>query len=267
MSRVTPRPRLRLLVTLAEALWLPVLLFALWGWVSADSSSIYFPPLSKIIALTWQDIAHGPLPRFMLFSLGNLAAGLALAIVLGMGLGLALGLSPTALRLADPILQFFRAMPKVALVPLFIGALGIGALPKIYSIALGCVWPILLNTIDGVRGVDEGLLDMARAYRIPLRQRLARVVLPAAAPQIVAGVRVALSVGVVVMVVSEIYGSQQGVGYYVLNASRAFDVAQTWGGTLLIGLIGYALSTAFVMAERWILRWHFERARLTGQQT
>jgi ABC-type nitrate/sulfonate/bicarbonate transport system permease component len=244
-----------------HAAWLPVLLLCAWWWASSGSTSVYFPPLATIVALTWADLAHGPLPGFIAFSLGNLAAGLGLATVVGLGLGLLLGMSPSTYRLLDPLLQFFRAMPKVALVPLFIGALGIGALPKIYSIALGCVWPILLNTIDGVRGVDPAQLEMARAYRIPLALRLLRVVLPAAAPQIVAGVRVALSIGVVVMVVSEIYGAQQGVGYYVLNASRAFDVAQTWGGTLLVGAIGYALSSAFVVAERWLLAWHFLRAR------
>jgi sulfonate transport system permease protein len=252
------------LVHALQAVWLPVALFAAWWWFSRDSASIYFPPLSRIVALTWADLVDGPLPGFIAFSLGNLAAGLALAVCLGIGLGVALGLSPLAWRLVDPVLQFFRAMPKVALVPLFIGALGIGAQPKIYSIALGCVWPILLNTIDGVRGVSPEQFEMAHAYRIPLALRLRRVVLPAAAPQIVAGVRVALAVGVVVMVVSEIYGSQQGVGYYVLHASRAFDVPQTWGGTLLIGLIGYVLSTVFVMAEQWFLRWHFLRARITG---
>ncbi|MBO9649484.1 MAG: ABC transporter permease [Variovorax sp.] len=248
-----------------EGFWLPVLLFALWWWASAGSQSIYFPPLATIVSLTWADLVRGPLPGFILFSLGNLAAGLGLATAVGIALGLLLGWMPAVHRVVDPLLQFFRAMPKVALVPLFIGALGIGALPKVYSIALGCVWPILLNTIDGVRGVEPGQLDMARAYRIPLALRIRRVVLPAAAPQIVAGVRVALSVGVVVMVVSEIYGSQQGMGYYVLNASRAFDVPQTWGGTLLIGLVGYALSTTFVLAERWFLRWHFARAQLLGQ--
>jgi sulfonate transport system permease protein len=248
----------------AQSLWLPLLLFGTWWWISADSTSIYFPPLAKIVAVTWDDLAYGPLAGFVLFSLGNLAAGLALACASGIGLGLLLGWMPGLHRVVDPLLQFFRAMPKVALVPLFIGALGIGALPKIYSIALGCVWPILLSTIDGVRSIDAAQLDTARAYRIPAGLRLRKLILPAAAPQIVAGVRVALSVGVVVMVVSEIYGSQQGVGYYVLNASRAFDVPQTWGGTLLVGVIGYALSTAFVIGERWFLAWHFERARLLG---
>lgn len=257
----------RAAVQAGQAAWLPVLLFALWWWTSADSASIYFPPLSKIVAFTLADLTRGPLPDYILFSLGNLAAGLALALAVGISLGVLLGLQPTLLRLADPLLQFFRNMPKAALVPLFIGALGIGALPKIYLITLGCVWPILLNTIDGVRGIDEGQREMARAYRIPPWLQLRRLVLPAAAPQIVAGVRVALSVGVVVMVVSEIYGSRHGVGYYVLHASRAFDVPQTWGGTLLIGAIGYLLSTAFVLAERRLLRWHFLRARTSGRST
>jgi sulfonate transport system permease protein len=250
-----------------QAIWLPALLVALWWWASAGSTSIYFPPLSKIVALTWADLIDGMLPRHIAFSLGNLAAGLGLAVFVGIALGVLLGSVPWLLRLVDPMLQFFRSMPKAALVPLFIGALGIGALPKIYSIALGCVWPVLLNTIDGVRGVEPAQLEMARAYRIPRGLRLWRLVLPAAAPQVVAGVRVALAIGVVVMVVSEIYGSQLGVGYYVLHASRAFDVPQTWGGTLLIGLIGYVLSTLFVGGERWFLRWHVLRAQQAGRGT
>ena len=253
----------RSIAAVGEAAVLPLLLFVAWWLATANSTSVFFPPLRTILSETGNDLLFGPLPRFLRFSLGNLAAGLGLATVAGVGFGLLLGLSPALNRLLDPALQFFRALPKVTLVPLIIGALGIGPMPKVLAIALGCVWPILLNTIDGVRGLETGHRDMARAYRLSPRLRLVHVVFPGALPQIVAGVRVALSVGVVIMVVSEIYGAEEGLGYYILSASRSFEVAKTWGGTLLVGLTGYALATGFAALERRMLSWHHDRALRT----
>jgi sulfonate transport system permease protein len=105
---------------------------------------------------------------------------------------------------------------------------------------------------------------MARAYRIPRMLRLRKVVLPAALPQIVAGVRVALAVGVVVMVVSEIFSSTKGLGHSINTAGSVFDVASAWAGTLLVGVLGYLLSVLFVLLEKVILRWYFESAALSG---
>jgi ABC-type nitrate/sulfonate/bicarbonate transport system permease component len=147
----------------------------------------------------------------------------------------------------------------VAFVPVIILTLGIGAAPKIFLIFLGSLWPILLNTISGVEGINPAILETARSYRIPWRLRLRRVILPGATPQIVAGVRVALSVAVVLMVVSEIYGSPVGLGNFILQSGSSFQVTDTWGGTILIGLLGYALSVLLLAVEHLLLGWYYQR--------
>lgn len=249
---------------LLEHAWLVIVLFALWWFASAGSASIYFPPLSEILGTLWNGLTEGPLVPYMWFSLRNLALGLLLAGAAGVLAGLFVGEYEGLRRVVDPILQFARAIPQSALIPIVIGILGIGAAPKVYVIAFACVWPILLNTIDGVRGMDPNVDEMARAYRIPAFLRMRRVVLPAALPQIVAGMRVALSIGVIIMVVSELFGAKAGVGFYILRAGSNFSVAETWAGTLLVGALGYLLSTAFVVFERLVLGWYFESARSGG---
>jgi ABC-type nitrate/sulfonate/bicarbonate transport system permease component len=244
--------------------WLPLALIAAWWFGSANSSSIYFPPLQVILSALARDLSTGPLMDYLAFSLTNLAAGLAIAAVAGIGIGILLGSVKPIRDACNPLIQFVRSIPQVALVPLIIGALGIGAMPKIWSIAFACMWPILLNTIDGVRGMDTAQSDMARAYRLTPRVRFWRVYLPAAMPQIMAGMRVALAVGVVVMVVSEIYGADSGIGYYILHSGRNFEIPETWAGTILAGLLGYVLSTLFVVIERYVLAWYFASAHLAA---
>src|SRR5690606_24419444 len=108
-------------------------------------------------------------------SLYRFAAGFVIALVLGVALGIWLGLAPLARRAADPIIDFFRAMPKPALLPVAILFLGVGSSMKIAIIAFGAIWPVLLNTIDGVRGVDPNMLEMSRVYGISRRDRIRKV--------------------------------------------------------------------------------------------
>jgi ABC-type nitrate/sulfonate/bicarbonate transport system permease component len=241
--------------------WLPALLVAAWWLMSTGSKSFYFPPLSEILAALWHDLVAGPLPYYLAVSLGNLAMGLAIAIVLGVAFGLLIGELDTLRDVASPTLNFFRAVPPAAIVPIVIIALGVGAAPKVFIIALGCFWPILLNTIDGVRGTSAAVRETARAYRIPARLVVFRVALPAAMPQIMAGIRVALAVALVLMVISEFFGADAGVGFYITEASTRFATKQAWAGTILVGLLGYALSAAFLVVERNVLAWYFQDSR------
>lgn len=243
---------------LVSKYWLPLALLVLWWYASSGSQSLYFPPLSEICGVAWRDLTSGPLVGYLGFSLTNLVFGLAIAITTGVVFGVLLGSLPRVLSAVDPYIQFMRSIPQVALVPLIIGALGIGAVPKIWSIGFACMWPILLSTIDGVRGVDPSQIDFARAYRLPKIARYLDVIVPAAMPQIIPGVRIALAIGVIVMVVSELYGADSGIGYYILQSGRNFAVRETWAGTILVGLIGYALSRLFEVFEHIALRWYFE---------
>jgi ABC-type nitrate/sulfonate/bicarbonate transport system permease component len=122
-----------------------------------------------------------------------------------------------------------------------------------------------LNTIDGVAGVDLTLTDTARAYGIRGLQRLRRVVLPWASPQIFAGMRTALSLALIVMVVSEMVASTNGVGYFVVQSQRSFAIPEMWSGIIMLGLLGYGLNLVFGLVEHRILRWH-RGARARAEQ-
>ena len=147
----------------------PLLALVLWGVMSAGSETYYFPPLTDILSTfadTWlfERVGSDVVP-----SLLRMGAGFAIAVVVGIGVGLVLGLSPRARRATSPIVEFLRAIPPPALLPFAILVIGVGDSMKVFIIGLVCLWPILLNTIDGVTGVDPTLRETARVYGIPQR--------------------------------------------------------------------------------------------------
>jgi ABC-type nitrate/sulfonate/bicarbonate transport system permease component len=234
----------------------PIGLIALWWVTSEASSSSFYPPLSKVVESLRDVWLAERIGSDVVPSLGRFAAGYVLAVVAGVGLGLLIGSSPPLRRATQPVTEFVRAIPPPLLLPLAIVTLGIGNDSKIVVIALGAVWPVLLNTVDGVRSVDRELLDAARAFRLDRRHRVTRVVLPSAGPKIAVGMRTALAVALILMVISEMQGSTNGLGFRVLDAQRSFDSAGTYAGVVVIGVIGLILNLAFVAVERRVLRWH-----------
>jgi ABC-type nitrate/sulfonate/bicarbonate transport system permease component len=247
--------RERLLATLLEVT-VPILALVAWGVASSGSETYYFPPLTDILetfADTWlfERVGSDVVP-----SLLRMGAGYAIAVVLGIAVGLLLGMSKRARRAAAPIVEFLRAIPPPALLPFAILVIGVGNSMKVFIIAFVCVWPILLNTIDGVTGVDPTLRDTTRVYGIDTRDRLWRVMLPAASPQIFAGMRTSLSLALILMVISEMVASTNGIGYFVLQSQRTFAIPEMWSGILLLGILGYVLNGILVLVERRLLRWH-----------
>lgn len=251
----------RRLGRLAIFFWLPVLILLLLFVLTAGSTNIYFPPASEVLATLVDGFTSGQLVDALAFSLTNYLIGYALAACAGVLLGLLLGERKATREALQPTLNFIRALPFVALVPVFIIALGIGSGPKIALIALGCFWPVLLNTMDGVRSINPAVLETVRSYRVPGRLRLYRVTLMGALPQIFTGLRIALSVGIVLVVVSEMYGSAEGIGYYILFSGQRFAVTETWAGTVVLGIVGYLVSVVFLAVEHVSLGWHFQRPR------
>ncbi|MCR2764458.1 ABC transporter permease [Microbacterium sp. zg.B48] len=240
--------------------WLPIALVALWFVASAASTSAFWPSLATILQTVVDWAASGQLWGDLLFSFGNYFAALALAILVGLGFGLAIGLLPYVGEVLSPYLDFFRTLPIVVFVPIVILVLGVGRGPKVFLIFLACVWPILLNCIEGVRSIAPSVFETARGYRIPLGLRIRRVVLPGAAPQIAVGIRLAVTIGLVMLVVSEMYGSTEGVGYFILQSGQRFQLAAAWGGTLLVGVIGWAFTVVYVLIEHRVLAWTREDA-------
>ena len=232
------------------------MLAALWLW-TANAQSYYYPPLGDVLSAfrsTWlfERFIGDALP-----SLGRLAVGYVIAAVVGIALGVLLGQRPALRRMVSPIIEFMRAIPAPALIPFAILVLGVGNDAKVFLIAVVCVFPVLLNAIDGVAGVEPTLLDTTTVYRIGKLDRLRFVVLPAAAPQISAGLRTSLSLSLILMVISEMVASANGIGYFILQAQRSFAITEMWSGILLLGLLGYLFNFIFTLVERRVLAWHY----------
>lgn len=241
-----------------QHVWLIVVLVLLWWIGSASSTSAFFPPLSKSVSALVQGLGDGTIIGDIGFSLFNLIVALLIASAIGIVFGLVIGEVEWLREVLEPVMHFMRSIPQPALVPLILGAFGIGIAPKIGTIAFACVWPVLLNTIDGVRGGEPVARRMSRIYRIPRLLYFRRVVLPGALPQILAGIRVALPIGIVLMIVSELFASDRGLGYYILSSSSQFEFPQTWAGAIVVGLVGWALSLLFALLERSLLRWYIK---------
>ena len=241
---------------LFAALALPAVLLAVWWVLSAGSENFYFPPLSEILAALGAEWFGSRLLDDVVPSLLRLAAGYAVGAVVAVTLGVLIGTYRRLRAFLEPVLEFFRAIPPPVLAPIFLLTFGIGDTFKIAVIAFGCLWPILLNTAEGVRAVDEVLSDTARSYGIHGRARLRHLVLPAAGPQIFAGLRQGLSVAVILMVISELFAATNGLGFAIVQSQRSFAIPEMWAGMLVLGALGVLLAVLFRVVENRQLAWY-----------
>ncbi|MCX5535725.1 ABC transporter permease subunit [Streptomyces sp. NBC_00006] len=247
---------LRALRAAALAVALPCVLVAVWWFASDASTSFYAPPLRTILGRFDDTWTAERLQDDVLPSVLRLLAGYAVAGVVGVALGVVIGSSRRARAACEPALEFLRAVPPPVLVPVIMLFAGIGDTMKIAVIASGCVWPVLLNTTAGVRSVDRVAAETARSYGLGGAARLRHLVLPAASPQIFAGLRQALSIGVILMVISEMYACSSGLGFAVVEFQRSFAVPEMWTGILVLGLLGVVLALLFRLVERRALGWY-----------
>ncbi|WP_164233268.1 ABC transporter permease [Microbacterium hydrocarbonoxydans] len=234
----------------------PVMLLGLWWFASAGSLNAFFPPLQRIVERLWQLVQT---PAFLVdvaSSVGNLVVSFLLATVIGVLLGLALGLVRVLSLFVEPTIHFFRAIPPVALVPIFVSLIGFGNETRVLSITLAAVFPILISTIDGVRAGEPTLEMVSRVYRLSAAERLFSVMLPAASPRILSGMQVSLITAFVVMIASEMLGSSTGLGAATLLAQQSFAIPDMWAGILVLGVIGYLATALFTLFRRRVLRWY-----------
>ena len=235
---------------------LPVALLTAWWIASAGSANFYFPPL-RTIAVTFVEVWVSPrILDDVVPSLARLAAGYLAAVGLGLVIGIPIGLSRPLRNTLEPVLEFLRAIPPPALVPILILFAGIGDAMKTLVIVSGCIWPVLLNTVEGVRGRDEVLDDVTRCYRIRGIARLWHFVIPAASPQMFTGMRQALAIGIILMVISEMFAASNGLGFAIIQFERSFAVPEMWTGIIMLGLIGIVLAQVFRLVERRMLAWY-----------
>jgi ABC-type nitrate/sulfonate/bicarbonate transport system permease component len=235
----------------------PVAILAAWQLWTVQAENPNFPRLSTILVQFQELWLFSEFGTHVVPSLERIVLGFGIATVAGVALGVPLGLSRLGRAFAMPHVEYWRAMPPPALLPISIVLLhSIGNVQKVSFIAFFCLFPILLNTMDGVRSIDPTLIETARSYNVPRRERIRRLVLPAALPQISAGMRTSLSLAVIIMVVAEYFSSTSGVGYVLLISKNTFQLAPMWAAIVLIGVLGYLLNVLFLLAERRVLAWH-----------
>ncbi len=244
-------------LAVAAEIVVPVALLLGWQLWTVHAGSQYFPRLSTIL-VEFRDLwLFSEFGTHVVPSLQRIALGFGIAVVAGIVLGIPLGLSRWGRLAAMPHIEFWRAVPPPALLPISVVLLhSIGNRQKVSFIAFFCVFPVLLNTIDGVRGIDPTLLDTARSYGIRGFARIRRIVLPAAMPQIAAGMRNSLALAVIMMVLAEYFSSDRGVGYVLLVSKNTFQLAPMWAAIVLIGVLGYLLNLLLILVERRVLAWH-----------
>jgi ABC-type nitrate/sulfonate/bicarbonate transport system permease component len=228
-------------------------------WAQAEGSFLV-PTASEVAERAW-DI--WPTSEFLSeagTSLKRLAAGFAIAAAIGIGVGLLVGSSQRARRTLEPFLEFTRAVPAIAVVPAAIVILGLGDASRIAVIAFGLCFPILVNTAEGVRSIPLEVRDTASMLHVGRGERIGRIYFPAALPSIMAGLRIAVSIGLVLVVVSEFVGEGNGLGHWILLQQSQFNVPELYAGILFLGLLGYVLNRLFLVLERRVLAWHYGAA-------
>lgn len=235
--------------------WLPAALFALWR-MADDDTSLYFPPPGKIFTAVRDLWLFDHAQIDLIPSLQILGSGLLVDCTVGAAIGMTLGSMPRLMRAVQPEIEFVRSLPGVAVLPLAILVLGLGDSMRIFVVAFGAMWPVLLNTMHAVRGIDLTIRDVEAAFGLGWSARIWRVRLPAVLPQLLAGVRVSVYISLSLVAVSEMQGAGRGVGNFVFTAQRNWAVTDMWSGMVVFGVLGYVLSVGFRVIERRLLRGH-----------
>lgn len=252
----SPGKRVRSMTTNIALPGLLVLVWELAGRAGVIQER-FLPAPSSILRVWWEMLLSGELLRHTAASLERAAVGLLIATVLGVGLGIAMGAWSSFHRLLSPLVELCRPIPPIALIPLAIFWLGIGNESKVFLIFIACFFPVLLNTLNGVLGVDPTLINVHRTMGATRVQTLWHVMLPSAAPQILTGFRLSAGLALIVLVAAEMVAALDGLGYLILYAERTWQLEMMFAGIITISLIGFGLNQLCLTIGYRLLHWYY----------
>ena len=230
----------------------------LLGWEMLSRFVIppqFLPPPSAIVRAFVTTTQSGELPRQLWQTASVLFLGFGLAIVSGMAVGIAMGMFPTLRRILDPYVNAFYAMPTVALVPLVIIWLGLGFEAKVFLTWLVAIFPVIINAQIGVMNVPAAFIETARAFGCDRWQVFRRVILHAATPFFIAGIRLGLGRALVGVVVAEMFTALAGLGYMVVFYGNTFRTAEVFVPIVVLAALSIAITKVIYRMERWIAPW------------
>jgi len=238
----------------------PIALLAVWQ-ILFDVGvlrALLLPPPSKIAGTFLALLINGDLSRHLGISLLRVLEGFILASATGLILGIAIGLSRTLDHATDLIIQLIKPIPPIAWIPLTILWFGIGEESKVFIIFLGAFFPILINTIDGIRQTDNKFVELARVLETTRLRFIVRVVLPGALPQIMTGLRVGMMVAWMCVVAAELIAASSGIGFLIMDARQMMQTDQVFVGMIAIGATGKLLDVVLRIIERRLIVWKAE---------
>lgn len=233
-----------------------VLLLVLWQvsalyWVSSTS----WPPVTDILKAIASGLGSGELAQVFGSTLWRMAVGFAIGSAVGVLLGLAMASFPLVDAALRPLVELLRPIPMPAIVPPLILLLGIDHAMKVFAVSFACFFPVLVNTVSGVRAVDPTALDVARTFQVGRLRTLAMVVLPASLPYILAGMRTSLALALIVSVVAEMVAGSEGIGYYIMTMQYAMRPGDMYAAIFLLAALGYSLNLVLLAIEHRLLHW------------
>ena len=228
-------------------------------WSYNGISPLFFSGPSAIAKAFWVSLTQGNLKADLAFSGKNFAIGFGLALVSGVVLGVLVGWYRRFRLIADPFLNALYAAPRIALMPLIIIWFGIGMWSKVFIVFLSAFFPILVNTVAGIRNMDRDLLRAARAFCASDWQIFKTLAIPGSVPFILTGVRQGVAVGLIGVVVGEMLGSNEGVGFMVAYGGQTFQTDTLFVGFIIIAFAGIILTALAERLERRFSRWRPER--------
>lgn len=240
-----------------KGLVLPFVIIAVWqiaGSMEIVSATVLPTPL--VILLTFKDlIVLGELFVHLKISVYRAAAGFLSGAGLGLLIGLLVGFSRKTEHYIDPSLQMLRTVPHLAVTPLFILWFGFDETSKILLIALGAFFPVYINTFLGIRGVDSKLFDVAKVLEFPWYRQMTKLILPAALPSILLGIRLSLGIAWLGLVVAELMGSSEGIGYMIMDARQFSQTNKVFVGIIIFAVVGKLTDSFVRFLERKLLKW------------
>jgi NitT/TauT family transport system permease protein len=235
-----------------------VALGLLWEtWASGRSAStILFPPPSVIAATLVKQAVRGDLTKTVGATLGRLASGFVLGGVPALLLGLAMGFSRKLRVAVDPLVAAAHSIPKIAILPILMILLGIGEAPKIAVVAAAAFFPLLINTMAGVRQISPIHFEVAHSYGASAPRVFWRVLLPGSLPHILAGIRLALNGALLITIALEIVAARTGLGAAIWLAWQTLRVEELFAALVMASLIGVSFNAALVRLEKRLVPWH-----------
>lgn len=222
------------------------------------ADKLFLPPFSDVARALWNLIISGTLFQHLLISLQRAFLGFTLGLVIAVPLGLAIGWYKGFERFIDPLLQTFRQTSALALFPVFILIFGIGEVSKVAIIFWSVQWPILLNTISGVKHVDPLLIKSARSMGTSPLTLFIKVIIPSAFPSIFTGIRLSATYAILILIAAEMLGASAGLGFLLFDSEVKFAIPDMYAAIITMSLLGLAVNYLLVKLEGRLIHWKEE---------